>query len=210
MRFPGDLCMLNRRTLLAQGGGLLATAATVGALPAWARSGGMGVPPSYPTIQGDRLDLTIGETVLPVAGRRATAITVNGMLPAPLLRFQEGRTVTIAVSNALPGGASIHWHGILLPFHMDGVPGVSFPGIRAGETFVYRYLVRQSGTFWYHSHSGLQEQLGLYGPMIIDPAEPDPVAYDREHVIVLSDWSYLSPETMLRKLKQEGGYGEKH
>lgn len=198
--------MLSRRTLLVQGGGLLATAAAVGALPAWAQSGRTGVPPSYPTLQGDRFDLTIGETVLPVAGRRTSAITVNGMLPAPLLRFREGRTVTIAVSNTLAGGASIHWHGILLPFHMDGVPGVSFPGIRAGETFVYQYPVKQSGTFWYHSHSGLQEQLGLYGPMIIDPAEPDPVVYDREHVIVLSDWSYLSPETMLRKLKQEGGY----
>lgn len=198
--------MLSRRTLFARGAGLVASAATVSVLPAWAQSGSKGIPPKYPTLEGERFDLTIGETSLPVGGRRANAITVNGSLPAPLLRFQEGQTVTLAVRNTLNEGASIHWHGLLVPFEMDGVPGVSFPGIRAGETFVYRYPVRQSGTFWYHSHSGLQEQLGLYGPMIIDPAAPDPVAYDREHVIVLSDWSYLSPETMLRKLKQEGGY----
>lgn len=198
--------MLTRRQMLAQGSGLFVSAAAKPLFPAWAQSGSEGIAPKYPTIGGERIDLTIGETVLPVGGRRVTAITVNGILPAPLLRFREGQTITLAVANTLRENASIHWHGILVPFEMDGVPGVSFPGIRAGETFVYRYPVRQSGTFWYHSHSGLQEQLGLYGPLIIDPADPDPVAYDREHVIVLSDWSYLSPETMLRKLKQEGGY----
>src|SRR5690606_32497638 len=98
------------------------------------------------------------------------------------------------------------WHGLLVPFHMDGVPGISFPGIRPGETFVYRFRLRQAGTYWYHSHSNLQEALGHYGPMIIDPVDPDPVAYDREHVIVLADWSFMHPHTIMRKLKQQGGY----
>jgi FtsP/CotA-like multicopper oxidase with cupredoxin domain len=89
---------------------------------------------------------------------------------------------------------------------MDGVPGVSFPGIKAGQTFVYEFPVKQSGTYWYHSHSGMQEAMGMYGAIVIDPAGPDPVAYDREHVIMLADWSFIHPHTILRKLKAQGGY----
>src|SRR3546814_6854282 len=126
--------------------------------------------------------------------------------PAPLLRLREGRNVRLAVTNTLDEDTSIHWHGVLLPFQMDGVPGVSFPGIRPGETFVYEFPVKQAGTFWYHSHSDLQEALGHYGPIIIDPAAPDPVAYDREHVLVLSDWSFVHPHMLMQRLKQEAGY----
>ena len=128
------------------------------------------------------------------------------MLPAPVLRLREGQNVRLAVTNQLDEDTSIHWHGILLPFQMDGVPGVSFPGIRPRETFVYEFPVRQSGTFWYHSHSGLQEALGHYGPIVIDPAGADPVAYDREHVLVLSDWSFMHPHEIFDKLKKSPGY----
>ncbi len=133
-------------------------------------------------------------------------IAVNGSLPGPLLRFREGETVTLRVANTLDEDTSIHWHGILLPNGMDGVPEVNFPGIRPGETFVYEYPVRQSGTYWYHSHSGLQEQLGVYGPLIIDPIEPDPFAYDREYVVMLSDWTFEDPYGVLANLKKMGGY----
>jgi CopA family copper-resistance protein len=126
-------------------------------------------------------------------------------VPGPLLRLKEGQTVRISVTNTLDEDTSIHWHGLLVPFQMDGVPGVAFPGIKAGETFTYEFPVIQSGTYWYHSHSGLQEQLGHYAPIIIDPAGPDPVAYDREHVLVLSDHSFMHPHRIFQKLKQEGG-----
>lgn len=175
-------------------------------LPAWARSGSRGVPPTLPTLSGRDIALTIGYAPLTVGGRTGRAIAINGTVPAPLLRLREGETHRIAVTNTLEETTSIHWHGFLIPFHMDGVPGVSFPGIRPRETFVYELPIRQSGTFWYHSHSGLQEQLGHYGPVIIDPATPDPVAYDREHVIVLSDWSFMDPERIIVQLKQEGGH----
>ena len=122
------------------------------------------------------------------------------------MRLREGQRARLSVTNTLDEDTSIHWHGILLPFQMDGVPGISFPGIRPGETFVYDFPVRQAGTYWYHSHSGLQEAMGHFGPMIIDPAGADPVAYDREHVVVLSDWSFLHPHEILRRLKASPGY----
>ena len=129
-------------------------------------------------------------------GSPRVAITVNGSLPAPTLRWREGDTVTLRVANTLAEDASIHWHGILLPANMDGVPGLSFHGIRPGETYVYRFKVRQAGTYWYHSHSGFQEQRGLYGPLVIDPREPEPFKYDREHVVMLSDWTDESPPSV--------------
>jgi FtsP/CotA-like multicopper oxidase with cupredoxin domain len=110
------------------------------------------------------------------------------------------------VENALDEDSSIHWHGLILPFHMDGVPGVSFPGIKPRTTFTYEFPVKQSGTYWYHSHSGLQEQLGHYGPIVIDPRHVDPIASDREHVVVLSDHSEMHPHIIFKKLKQQGGY----
>ena len=139
-------------------------------------------------------------------GQPRTAITVNGSVPAPTLHWKEGDTVTLRVANTLDEDASIHWHGILLPANMDGVPGLSFHGIRPGETYVYRFKVRQGGTYWYHSHSGFQEQQGLYGPLVIHPREPEPFTYDREHVVMLTDWTDESAERVFAKLKKRSDY----
>jgi CopA family copper-resistance protein len=141
-----------------------------------------------------------------ITGSPRTAFTVNGSVPAPTLRWKEGDTVTLRVANTLDEDASIHWHGIVLPANMDGVPGLSFPGIRPGQTYVYRFNVRQSGTYWYHSHSGFQEQRGLYGPLIIDALQPEPFKYDREHVVMLTDWTDERPERVFAKLKKQSNY----
>ena len=161
-------------------------------------------PPS--ALAGNELELVIGETEASFTGRASLATVVNGSLPAPLLHWREGDTVTLHVRNALDVDTSIHWHGILLPFDMDGVPGVSFHGIPPGEAFTYRFVVRQSGTYWYHAHSGFQEQQGLYGPLIIQPRDPEPFSYDREHVILLSDWTDRDPLDLYRLLKRQPGY----
>ena len=152
------------------------------------------------------IDLAIARTPFSVNGRTGSAVTVNGTIPGPLLRFREGEEAIIRVNNKLNETTSIHWHGILLPPEMDGVPGVSFAGIKPGETFEYRFPLKQSGTYWYHSHSGGQELEGLYGPLIVDPAKPEVVSYDREYVILLSDWSFMSPMTIISKLKKESAY----
>jgi CopA family copper-resistance protein len=201
-----NFSMLDRRTFLAGAAALGGAAALAPLLPAWAQSGTAGLKPDMPTLSGETIALRIGHSPFTVGGRTGRAVTINGTLPAPLIRLREGRNVRIAVTNTLAEDSSIHWHGVLLPFQMDGVPGVSFPGIHPGETFIYEFPIRHAGTFWYHSHSGLQEQLGHYGPLIFDPAGVDPVAYDREHVLVLSDWSFMDPHTMLRKLKAMGDY----
>lgn len=197
--------MLGRRRLLAGAGTLASSLAFSALFPAWARSGTPGLA-SGPVLSGEEIALTVGAAPFAIGGRTSRAVMVNGTLPAPLLRLKEGQNVRISVTNRLKEQTSIHWHGVLLPFQMDGVPGVSFPGIDPGETFTYEFPLTHSGTFWYHSHSGMQEAIGLYGPLVIDPAGQDPVAYDREHVLVLADWSALSPEAQLRKLKIEGGY----
>ncbi len=198
--------MLTRRQILGSASGAATLLALEGLLPAWARSGGGTRPPPDPRTGPHAFDLVIAETPVEIEGRMGTAITLNGGIPGPIMRFREGETVTIRVHNRLREPTSIHWHGILLPYRMDGVPGVSFPGIPAGETFTYRYRVQQSGTYWYHSHTGLQEQRGHYGPIVIDPAAPDPVEYDREHVIVLSDWMFGDPYTAFAKLKKQSDY----
>ena len=195
----------DRRTLLKVAGGA-GLASLTSLLPAWAQNGSAGIAPTLPTLSGPDVSLSVGHSPFSVGGRTGHAVTINGTLPAPLLRLREGQNVRLAVTNTLDEDTSIHWHGILLPFQMDGVPGVSFPGIRPGETFVYEFPIRQAGTFWYHSHSGLQEAMGHYGPIIIDPANADPVAYDREHVLVLADWSFLHPHEILRRLKVSPGY----
>src|SRR5690606_135338 len=197
---------LDRRALLrgaALGGGVLGLQ---GLLPAWAQTGSPGLRADLPTLTGPNIDLRVGRSDFTVGGRTGHAVTVNGLLPAPLLRMREGQNIRLAVHNQLDEDTSIHWHGLLLPFQMDGVPGISFPGIKPRETFVYEFPIRQSGTFWYHSHSGLQEAIGHYGPIVIDPAGADPVGYDREHVLVLSDWSFLHPHEILEKLKKSPGY----
>ena len=140
-------------------------------------------------------------------GRRGHAIAVNGSVPGPLVRLKEGQPVRLAVTNTLDEDSSIHWHGLLLPFQFDGVPGVSFPGIKPGETFVYDIpALRQSGTYWWHSHSGLQEQAGHYGPIVVEPAETDPVQAHRDYVLLLSEFTPLHPHTIMDKLKKGEGY----
>lgn len=191
--------VIDRRSLLAAGG----AAALVPWLPAWAQP----ISSGRPTVGGSDIHLKIAHRMLTVDGKTSHAIGINGTIPGPLVRLKEGTEARIHVTNALPDeDSSIHWHGLILPFHMDGVPGISFPGIAPGATFTYEFPVKQSGTYWYHSHSGLQEQMGHYGPLVIDPAGTDPVAYDREHVIVLSDHSPLHPHVIFKKLKQMGGY----
>ena len=173
-------------------------------VPVWAQAA-----PRKPTpeLTGTSFDLSIGETPVNFTGSPRTAYTVNGSLPAPTLRFREGDTVTLRVANTLADeDASIHWHGILLPANMDGVPGLSFHGIRPGEHYLYRFDVRQSGTYWYHSHSGFDEQKGIYGALVIDPAEPSAVKYDREYMIVLSDWTDEDPRRVFAKLKKQSDY----
>jgi CopA family copper-resistance protein len=195
---------INRRRFLAGGA---AAAGMAGLYPAWASTVSQGsAGKGFATLGGNDLAITIANSAFAVNGRPGHAVTMNGTIPGPLLRLKEGEKVRIAVRNELDEDTSIHWHGVLVPFAMDGVPGVSFPGIKPRSTFVYELPIIQSGTYWYHSHSGLQEQIGHYGPLIFDPAEPDPVQYDREHVLVLSDWSFLHPHEIFTRLKQESGF----
>jgi FtsP/CotA-like multicopper oxidase with cupredoxin domain len=167
-------------------------------------------PARWTTLAGTEFDLRIGETPMNITGHPRIAFTVNGSVPAPTLRWKEGDTVTMRVANTLREDASIHWHGIILPANMDGVPGLSFHGIRPGETYVYRFKVRQAGTYWYHSHSGFQEQRGLYGPLLIDAREPEPFTYDREHIVMLTDWTDERPERVFAKLKKRSDYYNFH
>ncbi|NGZ94728.1 MAG: copper resistance protein CopA [Nitrospira sp. WS110] len=162
--------------------------------------------PDTSTVSGEQIDLVIGERSFALDGLTGTAITINGTIPGPLIRLKEGQEVTLNITNQLKEVSSIHWHGILLPSHMDGVPGVSFSGIAPSTTFTYRFPVKQSGTYWYHSHSGGQELQGMYGPMILDPIEPEPFQYDRDYVVILSEWSDESAEDMLNNLKKFSGY----
>ena len=181
------------------------------ALPAWALqdlpAARTGTPPE---LRGPVFDLTLAETRVDFDGRTGIATTINGSLPGPTLRMREGETVTIRVTNRLRETASIHWHGIILPFQMDGVPGVSFAGIAPGETFTYRYTLEQSGTYWYHSHSGMQEVTGLYGALIVEPRDRETIRTDREHVVLLSDWTGTDPMRALAKLKAQGDVFNQH
>ena len=154
-------------------------------------------------LAGQHFELYIGQTPVNITGRPRTALTVNGSLPGPLLRWREGDTVTLRVRNRLAQDTSIHWHGILLPSDMDGVPGLSFAGIAPGGDYRYRFTLRQSGTYWYHSHSGLQEQAGVYGAIVIEPREPEVHRYQRDHVLLFSDWSDESPQALLATLKKQ-------
>jgi len=157
-------------------------------------------------LEGTEFHLTIDETVVNITGKPVIATAINGMLPGPTLKWREGDEVTIHVTNNLPVSSSIHWHGIILPFQMDGVPNISFPGIAPGETFTYRFKVQQSGTFWYHSHSDFQEQTGMHGTLVIEPKEAEPFEYDCDYVVSLSDWSDEKPEDIFRKLKIQSDY----
>jgi CopA family copper-resistance protein len=197
---------IDRRGLLrgaALGTGGLAMGAW---MPAWARPVSPGIVRPLPVLAGDEIRLRVAHHMMTVDGREMHAIAVNGTVPAPLIRLREGQRVRLHVENMLDEQTSIHWHGLIVPFDMDGVPGISFPGIAARSTFTYEFPVVQAGTYWYHSHSGLQEQLGHYGPIVIDPAGMDPIASDREHVVMLSDHSPLHPHQIFAKLKKQAGY----
>lgn len=161
---------------------------------------------SLQMLSGNTFSLDIDYQQVNFTGKQRIANTVNGSLPAPTLRWKEGDRVKIKVNNHLAHDSSIHWHGMILPTEMDGVPGLSFAGIKPGESYEYEFDVKQSGTYWYHSHSGFQEQQGVYGAIVIDPAEPDPVAYDRDYVVVLSDWTDEDPADVYAKLKKQSHY----
>jgi CopA family copper-resistance protein len=181
-------------------------AASVGVLRG-AAAAAQPMPATGPAVlTGSEFDLRIGTSTANLTGRSRTALTINGSLPGPTLRWREGDTVTLRVANALVEETSIHWHGILLPANMDGVPGLSFDGIHAGQSYTYRFPVRQSGTYWYHSHSAFQEQLGVYGPLVIESREPEPFEYEREHVLLLTDWTDEDPARVFAKLKKQSGY----
>ncbi len=163
--------------------------------------------PGQPTVlSGTDFALDIAETAVNFTGATRPATTVNGSVPGPLLRMREGTTVNLRVTNRLRVPTSIHWHGIILPFQMDGVPGLSFSGIGPGESFLYQFKLRQSGTYWYHSHSGFQEQNALYGPMVIEPAGPERYPTDRDYVVMLNDWTDEDPERIYAKLKKQSDY----
>ncbi len=198
--FAGDVSRRRFVQGLAAGGALAAFG--------WPRFGHAAAP----VLTGTDFDLSIGELPVNFTGRTRIGAAVNGSVPAPTLRWREGTTVELRVSNRLPPNSihgritSIHWHGILLPANMDGVPGMSFDGIGPGETYRYRFDLRQSGTYWYHSHSGFQEQAGLYGALIVDAAEPEPFDYQRDHVVLLSDWTDLAPADLYARLKKMPGH----
>lgn len=197
---------LSRRGFLHYAGALALTPALERLLPTFARPGGdVGASRRSPT-GPNLIELRIAETPFGFGGRQGVATTINGSIPGPLLRVREDEEVVLRVTNALKEDTSVHWHGLLVPFDMDGVPGVSFPGIKPGETFTYRFRTRQSGTYWYHSHSGLQEQTGVYGPIIIEPVAPDPYRWDREYVVMLSDWTFANPHRVIDRLRKKPGY----
>ncbi|MBD3609261.1 MAG: copper resistance system multicopper oxidase [Gammaproteobacteria bacterium] len=163
-------------------------------------------PQDVVELSGRTIDLNIGYQKVNITGTERTATTINGSMPAPVLRLKEGQRVTLNVANGLSDDTSIHWHGLILPENMDGVPGISFDGIKPGESYKYEFDVVQNGTYWYHSHSGFQEQTGHYGPIIIEPKDGYPYKFDREHVVMLSDWTDEDPEDIYAKLKKLSHY----
>lgn len=206
-----DLRITRRRFVQGLAGGGVVTG-----LGLWPLSGYAGASATPTTLSGSNFHLQIGETPVNFTGKARTAVTVNHSLPAPTLRWRQGDTVTVRVENRLPAGSafghdtSIHWHGIILPANMDGVPGMSFNGIARGESYLYRFRLNQAGTYWYHSHSGFQEQAGLYGALIVDAAEPEPFSYDRDYVVLLSDWTDLDPAALFARLKKRSDFDNLH
>ena len=189
---------LSRRRFMLGSAGLAATGL---AIPAWAKGASLThAKQGFGDLSGETIDLVVANHHTTIGGRSAHAVAVNGTIPGPLLRLREGQDLRINVANHLAEDTSIHWHGLLLPFQFDGVPGISFPGIKPGQTFTYEFPVRQSGTYWWHSHSGLQEQSGHYGPIVIESADPDP-RYDRDYVVMLSEFTAMHPHEIARKLK---------
>ncbi|MCY1190809.1 Copper resistance protein A [compost metagenome] len=175
-------------------------------MPVWALNS-----PGQPNVlTGTDFDLYIGELPVNITGAKRTAMAINGSVPGPTLRWREGDIVTLRVRNRLKQDTSIHWHGIILPANMDGVPGLSFHGIAPDGMYEYKFKLHQNGTYWYHSHSGFQEQVGVYGALVIDAKEPEPFAYDRDYVVMLSDWTDEDPAHVLSKLKKQSDYYNFH
>jgi len=199
---------LTRRGILAG----LGAGATLAAVPAWAqghsmrRHNGPPIRVGFDEVSGKIIDLAVASGRRTVQGRSGHGIAVNGSVPGPLIRLREGQNVRLNVTNHLNEDTSIHWHGLLVPFQYDGVPGVSFPGIKPHKTFTYDFPIRQSGTYWYHSHSHLQEQSGHYGPLIIEPAGAEPVSYDRDYILLLSEFTPLHPHFIMSRLRTGEGY----
>jgi CopA family copper-resistance protein len=190
---------LSRRHLIKSTAALAAASALP--MPAWAKGQSLShAKKGFGEISGEDIELAIGNHHFAIGNRSGHAVAVNGTIPGPLVRLREGQRARLHVTNTLAEDSSIHWHGLLVPFQFDGVPGVSFPGIRPGERFTYDFPIRQSGTYWWHSHSGLQEQAGHYGPIIVESADPDP-RYDRDYVVLLSEFTPLHPHDIMRKLK---------
>ena len=190
---------LSRRHLIKSTAALAAASALP--MPAWAKGQSLShAKKGFGEISGEDIELAIGNHHFATGNRSGHAVAVNGTIPGPLVRLREGQRARLHVTNTLAEDSSIHWHGLLVPFQFDGVPGVSFPGIRPGERFTYDFPIRQSGTYWWHSHSGLQEQAGHYGPIIVESADPDP-RYDRDYVVLLSEFTPLHPHDIMRKLK---------
>jgi CopA family copper-resistance protein len=205
-RFPATPDLPRRQFLQ----GLAAGGVALGLSPLWSPARAQYEPGTATgtanVLSGTEFDLTIAETPVNFTGNPRMATTINGSIPGPTLRWREGDTVTLRVTNRLPEATSLHWHGIILPFDMDGVPGISFKGIAPGATFVYRFKVKQAGTYWYHSHSAMQEQRGMFGAIVIDPAGKDPIRADRDYVVQLSDWTDEDPMRVLAKLKVQSDY----
>lgn len=195
--------LTRRRFVTGMGaGGLMA------ALPHPGRSATAALPAGLiPAKPSATWDLRVGRTHIEIDRKALNAPCVGGTVPGPVLRWRQGDTVAVNVTNTLTHeDTSIHWHGIRLPSDMDGVPGLSFTGIKPGETFTYRFRLHQSGTYWYHSHSGMQEAQGLYGAVVIDPIHPDPNTCERDYVILLSEWTDVSPMDMINNLKMQDDY----
>jgi len=190
---------LSRRHLIKSTAALAAASALP--MPAWAKGQSLShARKGFGEVSGKDIELAIGDHHFATGNRSGHAVAVNGTIPGPLVRLREGQQARLHVTNTLAEDSSIHWHGLLVPFQFDGVPGVSFPGIRPGERFTYDFPIRQSGTYWWHSHSALQEQAGHYGPIIVESADPDP-RYDRDYVVLLSEFTPLHPHDIMRKLK---------
>jgi CopA family copper-resistance protein len=189
----------------------LAATGLLGGLGMWRTPVWAVTSPGQPNVlTGTDFDLYIGELPVNITGAARTAMAINGSLPGPILRWREGDTVTLRVRNRLKQDTSIHWHGIILPANMDGVPGLSFHGIAPDGMYEYKFKVHQNGTYWYHSHSGLQEQVGVYGALVIDAKEPEPFTYERDYVVMLSDWTDEDPARVLSKLKKQSDYYNYH
>jgi len=189
----------------------LAATGLLGGLGMWRAPVWAVTSPGQPNVlSGNEFDLYIGELPVNITGAARTAMAINGSVPGPILRWREGDTVTLRVRNRLKQDTSIHWHGIILPANMDGVPGLSFHGIAPDGMYEYKFKVHQNGTYWYHSHSGLQEQSGVYGALVIDAKDPEPFVYDRDYVVMLSDWTDEDPAQVLSKLKKQSDYYNFH